>query len=242
VAFTGLALAACGGLGAAKTAATGSTGLTAGGTIVGGKVSSVSGARLVLAGQNGSVTVSYDSSTRIQQTRAATVSDVTPGTCVNASGLDDGSGGLTVVTLSITPATNGSCTAPAGAGGGPGRTGGGNGRPGGFGGNGGQGGFGASGMSFVRGTVTSVSGSNVTVQPTTGSAVTLDVLSNARIMKMGTVSASALAVGQCVTAAGAADSSGAVKARTLSITPPAANGTCITPSGRGRPSPATTSA
>jgi hypothetical protein len=98
-------------------------------------------------------------------------------------------------------------------------------------------------MSFVRGKVSSVSGSSLTVQPATGSAVTLDVLSNARITKMGTASAGALAVGQCVTAAGTADSSGTVKAATLSITPPAANGTCTTPfGGRGRPSPNTVSA
>ena len=236
-----VALAACGGLGGASGSPAGSTNSANSdrtGTVVGGKLSSLSGGKLVLTGQNRTVTVTYDSSTRIQQTTTGSLSDVTTGSCVTAAGQDDGAGGLTAVTLAISPATNGSCAAPGG--GGQGRSGGG-GTAGGN--NGGPGAFGGAGLSFVRGKVTAVSGGSVTVQPATGGAVTMDVLGNARITKMGTAGASALAVGQCVTAAGQADSSGAVKARTLSITPPGPNGTCTTPfGGRGRPTPGSTTA
>ena len=236
-AAAGLAALACGSPGASAgspPAGASSPSASAGrGTAVAGRLSQLSGVRLLLNGQNGQFTVTYDRSTRFQRTDPGSPSDITIGACINATGAS-GPGGVTASIVQVSASVNGACGTGNAGSGGPGQ-----GRfpNGGNVGNGGAANFGA-----VRGKVTAVSGSSVTVQPTSGTDVTLTVPATASISKTEPATSKQLAVGQCIAAVGQVDSSGAVKARSVTITPAGPDGCTFGGFGpRGRPTPGVTS-
>ena len=142
--------------------------------------------------------------------------------------------GITASIVQISSGVNGACGAGNAGAGGPGQ-----GRfP--IGGNGGNGG--AANFAAVR-QVTAVIGSSFTVQPASGADVTLTVPATARITKTEAANLKQLVVGQCVAAVGQADSSGTVKARSLTITAAGPDGCTFGGFGpRGRPTPGTVGA
>jgi hypothetical protein len=225
-------LAGCGSLGGSATASGSArpspspSGRGANG--VAGQVVQAGGGKLVVSDQSGNVTVTYGSSTMVLQTGAGSMADLTSGACVMATGQKDASGAVTAATVTAQLNMNGVCNAPNG-GPSPGA--------GGFGG-GGQGrvpGAGPSAppdLTFVRGKISAVSGTTLTVQQTAGDTVTVNVPATARITRLVTSSTARLAAGECVTANGPRSSSGAVQARTILISAPGPNG-CATGFGRG---------
>jgi hypothetical protein len=242
-------LAGCGSIGsaagasatAARTSPSPGRGLPGNGVV--GQVSQVAGTRLTVDEGNGTVTVTYDSSTSVLQSGAGSMAEAVPGTCVVATGTTDASGAIAARTFQVQLNMNGNCTPPAGVGGGqvPG-AGGFSPRPGRGSPSPGAGGGPPANFATVRGKLTSVSGSTMTVQPQTGSPATVVVSGSTTVTRLVTSSAARLAVGECVTAAGQRDSSGTVKARSILISAPGPNG-CTRAGGlggggrRGSPSP-----
>lgn len=236
-AFAAVALAACGGSATSNTASKPTpTPAAARAGAAAGKLTTLSGTRLVLSGQTSSVVVTYTSTTRFAQSVAGAMSDIAAGACVTAVG-QNGAGGITATSVAIQQDLNGNCTQNGGGNGGAGRA---NGRPGGgFGGGGG--GAGAPGgpggnpnFAAARGQVASVSGTTVTVQPASGgSPTTVTVPATARITKTEAVTSSQLALGQCIQASGQRNSAGTLTARTLTIVPAGPNG-CVFGSGGNR--------
>jgi hypothetical protein len=97
-------------------------------------------------------------------------------------------------------------------------------------------GGGGQGGGRATGKVTAVSGTGFTMQqdnPQTGATTDVQVTvgGSTTYMKSASASASALKVGECVTANGQADSSGAVTATTIAISPAGPNG-CTFGGGR----------
>jgi Domain of unknown function (DUF5666) len=229
----GLVAAACGGLGAsASSSPAGASSPAASGgsgTTVAGQLVQLSGAKLVVSAQNGQATITFDRSTRFERTDTGSLSDITVGACLIATGAN-GAPAVTANVVQVSSAVNGACAAGnAGSGGsGQGRfPNGGNGR--------------ASNFMAVRGKVTAVSGGSVTVQPASGAEVTMTVPATARVSKTQSTTSKQLAVGQCVAAAGQADSSGTVKARSITITAAGPNGCIFGGFGpRGRATPVAT--
>lgn len=223
-------LAGCGGFGtpagasgAAKTSPSPGRGAFANAVV--GQVSQVGSGTMTVAQQSGSAKVSFDSSTSVLQSGTGSLSEAVAGVCVVATGTKDASGAITARTFQVQLNMNGNCTPPAGLGGGGGQ-GGGQGRAGRGSPSPGAGGAPPANFANVRGKLTSVSGSTMTVQPQTGSPVTVTVNSSTMVTRLVTSSSARLAVGECVTANGQRDSSGTVKARTILISPPGANGSC----------------
>src|SRR5205823_6714213 len=235
------AMTACGGAAASSTRPAASS-TAAAGTNVAGQLAQLTGSKLVLSGQTGATNVTVSSSTRITQTVVGTLANIVAGVCITAAGQKDAAGSVTAanVTLMAKQLMNGTCTPPAARNGASPR-------PGGFNPSGGAGPRnGASppaNFTFVRGEVASVSGTSVTINVTGGGTQTVVVPSSARISSVELTSTSKLAVGQCIRATGQKDSSGTIKARTLSIQPPGPNG-CFTGGGGfgrgggGAPTPA----
>jgi len=244
-------LAGCGSFGSTAGASSAaartspSPGRGAFGNAVVGQVSQVASGKMTVAEQNGSVNVTFDSTTSVLQSGAGAISEAVPGTCVVATGTTDASGAVTARTLQVQLNMNGNCTPPAGIGGGQGPGAGGfSPRPGRGSPSPGAGGGPPANVANVRGKLTSVSGSTMTVQPQTGSPVTVVVSSGTTVTRLVTSSTARLAAGECVTATGQRDSSGTDKARSILISPPSANG-CTRAGGfggigggrRGSPSP-----
>jgi hypothetical protein len=230
-------LAGCGSIGgsagasggAAAAKASPSPGRGANGVV--GQVSQVASGKLTVDDQSGSVTVTYDSSTSVLQSGSGTLAEAIPGTCVVATGTTDASGTVTARTFQVQLNMGGNCTPPAGLGGGQG-AGGGSPRPGRGSPSPGAGGGPPANFAMVRGKLTNVSGSTMTVQPQTGNPVTVTVSSSTTVTRLVTSSSARLAVGECVTANGQRDSSGTVKARSILISAPGANG-CTRAGGFG---------
>ena len=228
-----------------------------------GTAAAVSGSSLEVQNpSSGQVTVTFTASTPITETVSVTSKDVTVGSCVTVVGKPSAAGAaaksVTATSVTISAPVKGDCTGAGGFGGGGfggfGRGGGGAGatprpsfsarpRPTGSGGAFGNGTFGG-----ADGKVTSVSASGFVVEArsrTAGSAtatdtsVTVITTSASKYLKTVTASASALKVGQCVTAVGAANSIGAVAARSIRISEPGPSG-CVSSfvgrGGFGRPS------
>ncbi len=214
----------------------------------------------------GQVTVKYTAKTSFTQTQATTLSDVRAGTCVLASAMPNRRGStssapadptsttsFTAATVVISKAVNGKCTVagfggvarpngtrsprsgdqfPSGVPSGARRSG----APG-------------DGFAFAAraaGTVRSVSASTITVSGTTfrtSPAVTYTVKVDAstKFSQIVAATAKALAVGQCATAIGPADDTGAVTATSIRISAPT-NGSCsVRFGGRRQPGgPSTT--
>lgn len=211
-----------------------------------GSVAAISGASMEVQNQqSGQVTVSWTSSTAFTKTVKLTAADVTAGDCVTVTG-SDSTGTLVAnqVTLSK-PTASGTCTSGrVGAGGGafPG----GNPPTGAIRSNNGSvptppsgsAPAGLSGFGFASGKVTSVGPSSMVIYgisssgsgrsgrgsqtstPATSvksSNVTIGVNSSTGYTQTSSAAASSLAVGDCVTAVGSADSTGAVAARSIRI-------------------------
>jgi hypothetical protein len=223
-----LALAACG-----NTAAATSSGASpspsanarrGGGTA--GQLVRITGTNLLVNATTGDVSVAVGTSTTLSRTRTGTVADITNGSCVTATGTKDAGGALTAATVLLSPAVNGSCAAP-----------------GAFGGNGGgrpspqPGGTprptpSGTPPAFVRGQVTAVSGTAVTLNDTAGAATTITVPTTVRVAVSQPITSADLAVGDCVVANGQKDSSGTVQARSVNVVPPGPSG-CGSGAGGG---------
>jgi Domain of unknown function (DUF5666) len=239
-AIAAVLLLACGG-GAARTSSStarpspaGSPRAGFGGNAVGGKLTRLNGAQLVLAAQSGDVDVTYDGSTRVLRTSAGSLGQAAPGTCVSVTGQKDASGAVTATTVNLMLDMNGVCTQPSpGAGaGGAGGQGRGAGRQGGANPN----------LAFVRGKITAVQGQALTVLDVSGAPTAVNVTDTTRYTRTEAATTGQLAVGQCIVASGQRDAaSGAVAARQLSIADPGPNG-CATgfqggPRQGGSPAP-----
>ncbi|MGD1054266.1 MAG: hypothetical protein ABR950_10640 [Candidatus Dormibacteria bacterium] len=193
------------------------------GNLTDGSVVSLSGTTLVLSTSSGQVTVHFSSSTPISVTSTGSVSDITVGSCITATG-SDATGTLTADRVTVSPEVDGSCPASSFSGGNPGGFGGGRPnftfapRP--------SGGF-VSDFASVRGVVTAVSDGAVTVLPSGGSSQGITVPSTATVSTTTTGATSDLVSGSCVAAVGPRSSSGVVTASSLLIEPAGPSG-CFT--------------
>jgi hypothetical protein len=84
----------------------------------------------------------------------------------------------------------------------------------------------------VSGQVTSMSGTQMVLQPASGVAQDVSVPTTVRVSVVQAGSATDLAVGECVAANGPKSSSGTVQATAITISPATGSGTC-SPGGRG---------
>ncbi len=216
-----------------------------GGTFPGasGSVAAITGSSMEVQNQQtGQVTVSWTSSTTFSKTVTLSAANVAAGDCVTVTG-STSTGTLVANNVTVSKSTSsGSCTGNFGAG----RPGGGSGFPGGTRPNGGSrpsipsgsAPRGASGFSFASGKVTSITPSSMVIygisssgfggsRSTQGSTpptsipstnVKIELQSSTTYSETQSTAASSLAVGDCVSAVGSTDSTGAVSARTVRIT------------------------
>ena len=225
---------------------------------VSGTIAEVAAGSIEVQNQaTGQVTVKYTAKTAIVVVKSTTVAAVKPGTCVLAAAAPSQSGSgspspvptpsttFTAATVFLSQRENGKCTL-ADLGGSGARTGGTRApRSGQF-----PSGFptgarrsGANGRNFgfaerAAGSVTKVSGSTITVSgtnPRTNAAVTytVDVDASTKYSQTVATTSKALAVGQCASATGRADDTGAVTATSIRVSPPT-NGNCTIGFGAGR--------
>jgi len=196
-----------------------------------GQLVQINGETLILTGPNGDTTVTVTATTMFTKTSVATLADITPGTCVLATGLKDAvSGAVTATNVRLSPKSATGCSAGGfgpGAGGFPNATP----RPG------------ASprptpsgqpNAAFVSGEVTAVSGTSVTVLTQATGSQTMTVQAAATVTTSAVVSQSVLQNGQCLRAIGSRDSAGNVQATSITISPAGPSGTCTTGFGGGR--------
>jgi hypothetical protein len=216
-----------------------------------GTAAAVSGSTIEVQNQqSGQVTVKFTSSTKFTDSTTATLAEVKVGSCVTVAAASGGAQAtaLTATTVGITTATSKGC-AVTGFGGGAG----GGGGQGGFaGGRGGtrapnpsrrprpSGANGPAGGNFGRafGQVGAVSATGFTVKgvargSTPAVTTTVTVNSATKYTRSGSVTSSALAVGDCIAAIGASDDTGAITARTIGISKPGPGGCTTGFGGRG---------
>ena len=188
--------------------------------------------------------VSVASSTVITEQAAGKPSSIKKGLCATAIGTKNKKGVVTAQRVTLSAAVKGSCAGGFfGRGGGGGRppTGTTPTRPPGSGGNGqrppGGGGFGSNAnFGFASGTVTAVKGSTVSVKGTTGTT-TFVLAKTTQIDQTLEVGVSAVKVKLCVFVNGtSADKGATVKATSIALTQPTANG-CFGGFGGGRGGP-----
>lgn len=234
LATTGLLLAACGSSAAtaAKSSSSGTSGNGAPGSPFGrgrnfsppaadGEISAVSNNTMTVTGSSGtSTTVNWTSSTTMTDTKTMPASSITPGTCISVIQFPT-SNTLTpnakLLSLTIT-STSGTCT-PQGRD-----------FPGAKKSSGGSGGFPGGGAGFgfspVVGKVKSVTSTAVVIDETSTSKVkTIAITSSTTATEREKGSSTDLVQGQCALVEGAASSSGAVSASSISISAPV-NGAC----------------
>lgn len=190
-----------------------------------GQLVKISGSTLVVSGQNGDVTVDFDSSTRVTRTSTAAVADIVPGVCIIATGQKDSAGAVTATFVRLTNPVNGSC---AGGNRGPGPVF----TPGGFGGRR-TAPTPPANFGFAAGLVTAVSGTTVTLQPSGSSAASVTVPTTVSVSRTEAATTADLQIGECITAAGRRDTAGVVQATALTISPPNASRTCTLGAGGG---------
>ena len=208
--------------------------------------------------QSGQVTVTFGPKTAFTQTTAAAKASVVVGTCVAAMAARSQSSGsaapstpapsaspparatsFTAATVVITRPANGTCNggfgglngsaAPSGAPSGAFPSG----APSGGFGRGGFGGFAAR----ATGKVTAVTASTMTIVGSTRSGpitYTVSVDPSTMYTATGSGASGSLAVGKCVIAFGSTDSTGAVAATRIAVSPASSSG-CTVGFGRGRP-------
>jgi hypothetical protein len=258
-----VAAVACGGSSAATPATEGapapSAAAPAGPPGASGTIAAVNGNVVqVQNAQSGQVAVTVGDSTTITNTVAATAADLAVGDCamVTSAGAaqTDVTAPVAATAVSISTATGQGCRfgGPMGGGGGnrtrpsganpspTGTNGAGNANGGGNangagnangGGNGNGGGRGRG----TFGAVTAVTATGFTVQPDGNGAAPVTVTTSGSTTYTKTVAANtaALVVGQCATATGTADDTGAITATAVSVRPPGANGCATGFGGRG---------
>jgi len=217
-----LALAACGSTTAGTTSASPSAKAGRPAARVNGadgELVKITGSTLILSGTNGDTTVTFSPSVPITETSTGTFADITVGSCLQLTGTKDGTGAVTATTVRISPAVNGSCTVPAVPGGGV-RPSGGPARS-----------FSppptAANLAVVRGKVTGIAATAVTVALAAGGSQTVSVPPTLPVSHSTIVTTADLTDGVCVAAVGAKDSSGTVVARALTIEPAGPTG-CFT--------------
>ena len=201
----------------------------------------------------GQVSVTYSARTRFTQTKKETIAAIPAGACVTAVGSTPAAGtspanqptSFTATSVTVFPATRGSCATGAFAGGG---------RPSGAarpsdapsgtpsgtpsGGSGRNRGAGRAGRfgPFATGKVLSTSGSTLLVQATGrngGGTVTdtITVSSTTTVTTTAATTSAALKVGECVSATGSTNSTGAVAATRITLSAPGRTG-CTAGFGR----------
>ena len=209
--------------------------------------------------QSGQVTVTFGSKTTFTETKTTTKASVVVGTCVAAMAARSASSGsaapstpapsasrpprvtsFTAETVVITQPVNGTCNGGFGGPNGSGAPGPGGPPSGAFPSGAPSGGFGRGGFGdFARATgkVTAVAASTMTVVGATRSGsitytVTVDPSTMYTATGSGTVAS--LAVGKCVIAFGSTDSTGAVAATRIAVSPASSSGCTTAGFGRGR--------
>ncbi|MCW2726058.1 MAG: hypothetical protein JWN35_2979 [Frankiales bacterium] len=205
---------------------------------VSGLVAAIEGSTLQVQDTSAQTAVVYTAATAITATVPGTVSDVTVGVCATVRGAASGGASpatsLTATSVTLSRPVNGSCTAGFGGTGGPGR-------PGGTPPSGASPGAGARGRAAGgggAGKVTAVNGGTFTLASigfgaqgsTGGSSTTPLVVGTTPTTTFSTqqrATSASLKTGECVTARGAADSSGTVTATSIAVRP-AVNGACTT--------------
>jgi hypothetical protein len=205
-----------------------------GGPAADGTIAAVASSSLeVQSPSAGQVTVNFSGSTTFTNRASASLADVTTGSCVLVTGTGQP---ITAQTVDVTAASSTGCQ--LGGGGMRPQNGGGGTRPSWPAGapRRGQGAPGGGGR--AAGKVTAVSATGFTVQqdnPQTGATTDVQVTVNGSTTytKAESANASALKVGECVTANGQADSTGAVTATTIAISQAGPNG-CTVAGGRQR--------
>jgi Domain of unknown function (DUF5666) len=173
---------------------------------VSGLIASVSGNAIQVAQKNGSATVDFTPSTAVSETTAATLTDVTAGSCVTVRPTREtaGSSAVTARMVLIGTPANGNCSQPQGN----------------------LGGAGGPAGGSVRGTVASVTGDTIAVTPAGNASPTNVAVTNATTYaKRITANSQAVTQGKCIAARGTKDSSGTLQATTISLRP-ANNGSC----------------
>lgn len=235
VAATTFVLAACGGVASAAKSST-SPNPGAGNALrngASGQLVQINGQTLIVTGPNGDTTVMFTTATTFTKTSVGTLADITPGSCVLATGRKDATtGAITATSVRLSPKTSAGCNAAGFApGGAPGASprpaatprAGASPRPI------------PSGLpaAFVSGEVTAVSGTSVTVLTQATGSQTVTVQAAATVTDSAVVEQSALQNGQCLRATGSKDSAGNVLATTITITPAGPSGTCTTGLGGG---------
>ncbi len=200
-----------------------------------GQLVQISGQTLIVTGPNGDITVMFTGTTTFTKTSVASLADITPGTCVLATGRKDATtGAITATNVRLSPKTSAACTAGGFAPGGvpgasprpifsprPGATP----RPT---------PSGQPNAAFVSGQVTSVSGTAVTILTQASGSQTITVQAAATVTLSAVVTQADLQNGQCLRATGSTDSAGTVLATSITITPAGPSGTCTTGLGGGR--------
>jgi Domain of unknown function (DUF5666) len=162
-------------------------------------IASVSGNTIQVSQKNGTATVDITGSTKIAEVTPAQLTDVTPGSCVTARLPHDSAQGAPARTVMIAPAPNGGCNSPQNA-----------------------------RAALVRGTVTSVNGNTVVLNvnqngSTSQANVTVD--NNTTYTKRASATSASIAQGKCLAARGTNDTSGALQATTVTVSP-TENGMC----------------
>jgi hypothetical protein len=233
MAFT---LAACGGSSPAANPTTAPSGSNrnGGGPPPGvfGSIAAISGQTLQVQNpQSGQTAVTYDGSTKITNSVAGTLADVTSGACVSVVGTSSGEGqpvGATAVTITQAGANGCSFGGQRPSGSNTPRPSGSN-RPRPSGSNGPRPSTGNNPAGGPRafGAVTAVSASGFTVHSTFGANatdVTVTVTSATTYTKTVSADPAALVVGACVAAQGKADDTGAVVATSIAVSKAGPNG------------------
>ncbi|MFI9382776.1 DUF5666 domain-containing protein [Kutzneria sp. NPDC052558] len=238
LAFT---LAACGGSTPAPPANNSGGGQTSGTNRPAGAPPGVFGSIAAISGQtlqvqnpqSGQTAVSYDGSTKITNSVAGTLADVTTGACVTVNGTSTAEGQpVSATAVTITQAGANGCsfgngdTRPSGSNA-PRPSGSNRPRPSGSNSPRPSTGANPAGGPRAFGAVTAVSATGFTVHSTFGtnaSDVTVNVTSATTYTKTVPADASALVVGACVAAQGKADDTGAVAATSIAVSKAGPNG------------------
>jgi hypothetical protein len=225
-ATVGLVAAACGSAAGAATTASTSPSPARGAQFrngASGQLVQVNGQTLILTGASGDITVTMTATTTFSRTATAVLADIVPGQCIVATGQKDSAGMLTATTVRLSPKPSAGCNAvrlgpspPPGASPRPIPSG----QPA------------QPPLPVVSGEVTGAAGISITVMTNSGSQ-TITVPTVATVTRTLSASSTDLRTGECLRATGPADSSGAVQATSIAITPAGPSGTCTTGFGGG---------
>jgi hypothetical protein len=196
-----------------------------------GQLVQVNGQTLILTGASGDMTVTITTATTFTRTSTAVLADIVPGVCIVATGQKDSAGLLTATTVRLSPKSAAGCAAPGGFG--PNRPPGASPRPTPSARPTPSGQLAQPPLPSVSGEVTGAVGISITVMTSSGSQ-TITVPTVATVTQTLSASSTDLRTGVCLRAIGPADSSGAVQATSIAITPAGPSGTCATGlGGRG---------